>query len=62
MIKIIGLALILICLPSGVVLAWYLKRYLDLKLKMLEDRRYRESAARPASRAARTASWGVAKR
>jgi hypothetical protein len=43
MIKIIGLALILICLPSGIVLAWYLKRYLDLRLKMLEDRRYRES-------------------
>lgn len=43
MIKIIGLALFLICLPSGIVLAWFLKRYLDLKLKMLEDRRYRES-------------------
>lgn len=43
MIKIIGLALLLICLPSGVVLAWYLKRYLDLKLRTLEDRRYRES-------------------
>jgi len=43
MIKIIGLALLLICLPSGIVLAWYLKRYLDLRLKMLEDRRYRES-------------------
>jgi hypothetical protein len=43
MIKIIGLALVLICLPSGIVLAWYLKRYLDLKLKMLEDQRYRES-------------------
>jgi len=43
MIKIIGLALLLICLPSGIVLAWYLKRYLDLRLKMLEDKRYRES-------------------
>jgi hypothetical protein len=43
MIKIVGLALLLICLPSGIVLAWYLKRYLDLKLRMLEDRRYRES-------------------
>jgi hypothetical protein len=43
MIKIIGLALLLICLPSGIVLAWYLKRYLDLKLRMLEDQRYRES-------------------
>ena len=43
MIKIIGLALILICLPSGIVLAWYLKRYLDVRLKMLEDKRYRES-------------------
>jgi hypothetical protein len=43
MIKIIGLALLLMCLPSGIVLAWYLKRYLDLKLRMLEDRRYRES-------------------
>ncbi|MGH9767838.1 MAG: hypothetical protein ACREAB_10430 [Blastocatellia bacterium] len=43
MIKIIGLALLLICLPSGIVLAWYLKRYLDVKLKMLEDKRYRES-------------------
>ncbi|HEY6402314.1 MAG TPA: hypothetical protein VI479_12945 [Blastocatellia bacterium] len=43
MIKIIGFALVMICLPSGIVLAWYLKRYLDIKLKMLEDRRYRES-------------------
>jgi hypothetical protein len=43
MIKIIGLALLLICFSSGIFLAWYLKRYLDVKLKMLEDRRYRES-------------------
>jgi hypothetical protein len=43
MIRIIAFALILICLPSGIVLAWYLKRYLDIKLKMLEDKRYRES-------------------
>ena len=43
MIKIVGLALVLICLPSGIVLAWYLRRYLDVRLKMLEDKRYRES-------------------
>jgi hypothetical protein len=43
MIRIIGLALFIIFLPSGIVLAWYLKRYLDLKLRILEDRRYRES-------------------
>lgn len=42
MIRIIALALLILILPSGFVIASRLKRYLDLKLSMMEDQRYRE--------------------
>ena len=41
-IKLVALALVSFFLPSGVVLAFVFWRYLDLNLKMLEDRRYRQ--------------------
>lgn len=42
MLRIIALALLLLILPSGFVIASRLKRYLDLKLSMMEDKRYRD--------------------
>lgn len=42
MIRFIALALFLLLLPSGFVIASRLKRYLDLKLSMMEDQRYRD--------------------
>jgi len=42
MIRIMLVAIVLMCLPSGIVAAWYLGKYLGIKLLMLEDKRQQE--------------------
>lgn len=42
MIKLFLLAFFIFSLPSGIVLAGYLAKYLSIRLKMLEDKRQQE--------------------
>lgn len=41
MIKLIVLAIVLLCVPSGLVAAVYLRKYLSYRMRLLEDRRQR---------------------
>lgn len=42
MIRLILLAFIVLGLPSGIVLAGYLAKYLSIRLQMLEDKRQKQ--------------------